>query len=85
MLKKSTNLRRHDANFYLFPHSAKDKYPFMIFFLLPVGLMTSINVILFVLTMIHCNKIKMEIARVQRSSVKRKKNKAFVMNKAMYV
>ncbi|XP_063698159.1 probable G-protein coupled receptor Mth-like 3 [Culicoides brevitarsis] len=56
---------------------------YMMFFVLPVGLMTSINVILFVLTMIHCSKIKMEIARVQRSSIKRKRKRMFFVNKAI--
>lgn len=58
----------------------------LIFFLLPIGIQISINFTLFVLTAIHCNRIKAEIRRMQRcDSGEQQKRRIFVADKAMWV
>lgn len=58
----------------------------LIFFLLPIGIQISINFILFILTAIHCNRIKAEIHRMQScDNSDQQKKKIFVADKAMWV
>jgi hypothetical protein len=58
----------------------------LIFFLLPIGIQISINFVLFVLTAIHCNRIKAEIHRMQASDCSdQQKKRSFIADKAMWV
>ncbi|XP_059612776.1 G-protein coupled receptor Mth2-like [Phlebotomus argentipes] len=54
-----------------------------LFFLLPVGIQIVANVVLFVLTTIHCNKVKSEIHRMQKNDSEKKKR--FFADKARLV
>lgn len=58
----------------------------MIFFLLPIGLHIFTNAILFVLTAIHCSKIKSEISRMQcsKDDDTQDKKKKFMADRAKY-
>lgn len=74
----------------VFPHfhpSTEQSSPgHLIFFLLPIGIQISVNFVLFVLTAIHCNKIKAEIHRMQASDCSdQQKKKIFIADKAMWV
>lgn len=54
-----------------------------IFFIIPIGIQIGINVILFVITAIHCNKVKSEIHRMQNTSDGNEyKKKRFIADKA---
>lgn len=55
----------------------------MIFFLLPIGIQISINVVLFVITAIHCNRVKAEILRMQMNDNCEQKKRRFIADKAM--
>lgn len=58
----------------------------LIFFLLPIGIQISVNCVLFVLTAIHCNRIKAEIHRMQAcDNSEQQKKKSFIADKAMWV
>ncbi|KAL7044183.1 hypothetical protein ACKWTF_001819 [Chironomus riparius] len=58
----------------------------LIFFLLPIGIQISINFILFILTAIHCNRIKAEIHRMQScDNSDQQKKKIFVADKAIFM
>ncbi|GAB0095981.1 probable G-protein coupled receptor Mth-like 3 [Sergentomyia squamirostris] len=54
-----------------------------LFFLLPVGIQIVANVIFFILTAIHCNKVKSEIHRMQKNDTEKKKR--FFADKARLV
>jgi hypothetical protein len=55
----------------------------LVFFLLPIGFQISINIVLFVLTAVHCNRIKAEIHRMQMNdSNEQQKKKSFIADKA---
>ncbi|XP_055683534.1 G-protein coupled receptor Mth-like [Lutzomyia longipalpis] len=54
-----------------------------LFFLLPVGIQIVANVVLFILTTIHCNKVKSEIHRMQKNDTEKKKR--FFADKARLV
>ncbi len=58
-----------------------------IFFLLPIGLHAFTNVVLFVLTAIHCNKIKSEITRMQcaKDNEAQDKKRKFLADRAKYM
>uniref|UniRef100_A0A336MEK8 CSON013820 protein n=1 Tax=Culicoides sonorensis TaxID=179676 RepID=A0A336MEK8_CULSO len=53
------------------------------YFLFPLGLIILVNSVFFILTIIHCNKVKREITRAQRTSVREKKKRLFQANKAI--
>lgn len=58
----------------------------LIFFLIPIGIQISINFILFILTAIHCSRIKAEIHRMQScDNSDQQKRKIFLADKAMWV
>ncbi|KAG5676842.1 hypothetical protein PVAND_006649 [Polypedilum vanderplanki] len=58
----------------------------MIFFLFPIGIQISMNFILFILTAIHCNRIKAEIHRMQMcDNNDQSKRKSFIADKAIFV
>lgn len=58
-----------------------------IFFLFPMGLHILTNAILFILTAIHCNKIKSEINRMQcaKDNEVQDKKRKFLADKAKYM
>lgn len=53
-----------------FVHFLETGYGSVIFFLMPVSTMLVINLILFVLTAIHCSKIKSELNKFKRTDEK---------------
>lgn len=55
----------------------------LIFFLLPVGIQISINIVLFVITAVYCNRVKAEIRRMQMIDNREQKTKHFIADKAM--
>jgi hypothetical protein len=55
----------------------------LIFFLLPVGIQISINVVLFVTTAVYCNRVKAEIHRMQMIDNCEQKKKRYIADKAM--
>lgn len=55
----------------------------MMFFLLPVGVQISVNVVLFVITAIYCNRVKSEIHRMQMIDNCEQKKKRYIADKAM--
>lgn len=69
----------------------RDAYGELIFFIGPVMIMLISNVVFFVLTSIHCNKVKAEIKRVTadpadpRSKRFRSDRKRFVMNVKLFI
>lgn len=50
-----------------------------------MGLQISVNVVLFVITAIHCNRVKSEIHRMQMNDNCEQKKKRYIADKAMWV
>lgn len=68
-------------NKYIFSETAG--LPHLIFFLVPIGILVIANVILFVLTLRYCNKVKNEIHRMQNVNTKKSNmKKRFSADKA---
>lgn len=69
---------------FFFSPSDEDRLSHILFFLFPIGLHIFINAILFVLTAIHCNKIKNEIHRMQcsKDNDTEEKKRKFVADRA---
>lgn len=68
------------------PFLAENSSPgHLIFFLTPVGIQISINVGLFIVTAIHCNRVKSEIHRMQMNDNCDQKKKRYIADKAMWV
>ncbi|XP_063697144.1 probable G-protein coupled receptor Mth-like 3 [Culicoides brevitarsis] len=61
----------------------RDSTSFVLYFITPLGIMIAINSIFFVLTAIHCNKVKREIMRVQKSSIREKRRRLFKVDRAI--
>lgn len=57
----------------------------LMFFLMPVGIQISVNVVLFVITAIYCNRVKSEIHRMQMIDNCEQKKKRYIADKAMWV
>jgi hypothetical protein len=53
------------------------------FFLLPVGIQITVNVVLFIITAIYCNRVKSEIHRMQMMDNREQKRKRYIADKAM--
>lgn len=53
-----------------------------LFFLLPMGIIISMNACLFILTAVHCNRVKSEIHRMQSNDYKDSHKKRFFADKA---
>lgn len=53
-----------------------------LFFLLPMGIIISMNACLFILTAVHCNRVKSEIHRMQSNDCKDSHKKRFFADKA---
>lgn len=69
----------------LLPSAENSSPGHMIFFLVPIGIQISINMVLFVITAIHCNRVKSEILRMQTNDNCEQKKRRFVADKAMWV
>lgn len=54
-----------------------------IFFLNPIAIQISINIALFIMTAIHCYRVKTEIHRMQTNDSREQKKKSFAADKAM--
>lgn len=52
---------------------------------MPVGIQISVNVILFIITAVYCNRVKAEIHRMQMIDNCEQKKKRFIADKAMWV
>ena len=57
---------------------------YIVFFLIPIGLQIFSNVVLFIMTLVYCNKVKSEINRMQ-DNVGDADMKRFSVDKAKYV
>jgi len=67
-----------------FTHRTGNSSPgHLIFFLIPVGIQITANVVLFIITAIHCNRVKAEIHRMQMNDNDEQKKKRFIADKAM--
>jgi hypothetical protein len=69
---------------FLFSLFAENSSPgHLIFFLIPVGIQISVNVVLFVITAIRVNRVKSEIHRMQMNDNCEQKKKRYIADKAM--
>ncbi|CRL01349.1 CLUMA_CG014319, isoform A [Clunio marinus] len=57
----------------------------LIFFLVPIGIQISINFVLFIITAIHCNRVKAEIHRMQMNDNNEQKKKRYIADKAIFL
>ncbi|XP_026325488.1 probable G-protein coupled receptor Mth-like 3 isoform X2 [Hyposmocoma kahamanoa] len=60
-------------------------WPHYIFFVIPMGILTSINLVLWGLTARHCARVKSEVHRMQAGSVGDRAKKRFRVDRAKYV
>lgn len=78
---------KHINQFPSFINLANHWRGHFLFFVLPIGLHILVNSVLFILTSIHCSRVKNEIRRMQSASDAdaQTKRKTFIANKAMFV
>ncbi|XP_023955200.2 probable G-protein coupled receptor Mth-like 3 isoform X2 [Bicyclus anynana] len=60
-------------------------WPHYIFFVIPMGIVTCINFILWLLTARHCAQVKSEVHRMQAGSVGERAKRTFRVDRAKYV
>uniref|UniRef100_A0A1E1WU03 G-protein coupled receptors family 2 profile 2 domain-containing protein n=2 Tax=Pectinophora gossypiella TaxID=13191 RepID=A0A1E1WU03_PECGO len=60
-------------------------WPHYIFFVVPMGILTSVNLILWVLTARHCARVKSEVHRLQAGSVGDRAKSRFRIDRAKYL
>lgn len=79
--------RKVDSNKFCFYLSVGKWRGHVLFFILPVGVHICINSILFILTSIHCSRVKNEIHKMQsrNDADLRTKHKRYSANKAKFV
>lgn len=65
--------------------NARNDWPHYIFFVIPMGLVTCTNFVLWVLTARHCAKVKSEVHRLQAGSVGDRVKRRFRVDRAKYV
>ncbi|XP_053615799.1 G-protein coupled receptor Mth2-like isoform X2 [Plodia interpunctella] len=63
----------------------KDDWPHYIFFVIPMGIVTCINFVLWVLTARHCARVKSEVHRLQAGSIGERMKRRFRVDRAKYV
>ncbi|KAJ2953558.1 hypothetical protein O0L34_g1159 [Tuta absoluta] len=63
----------------------KNDWPHYIFFVVPMGIVTSVNLLLWVLTSRHCSRVKSEVHRLQAGSVGDRAKKRFRLDRAKYL
>lgn len=80
-LGKNFNLKKNLCSSFYFAENSKAGH--FIFFLAPVGLQITINVVLFIITAVHCNRVKSEIHRMQMNDTVEQKKRRYIADKAM--
>ncbi|XP_075992177.1 putative G-protein coupled receptor Mth-like 3 isoform X2 [Anticarsia gemmatalis] len=65
--------------------NTKSDWPHYIFFVIPMGLITFVNFVLWVLTARHCARVKAEVHRLQAGSVGDRAKRRFRIDRAKYV
>ncbi|XP_013200504.1 G-protein coupled receptor Mth2 [Amyelois transitella] len=63
----------------------KDDWPHYIFFVIPMGIVTCINFVLWVLTARHCARVKSEVHRLQAGSMGERMKRRFRVDRAKYL
>ncbi|XP_022821174.1 G-protein coupled receptor Mth-like isoform X2 [Spodoptera litura] len=65
--------------------NARNDWPHYIYFVIPMGLVTCTNFVLWVLTARHCARVKSEVHRLQAGSVGDRVKRRFRVDRAKYV
>lgn len=68
--------------FFLLVQNVESDYPHYIFFVIPMGVVTGTNFILWVLTARHCARVKSEVHRLQAGSVGDRAKRRFHVDRA---
>jgi hypothetical protein len=59
------------------------QYGHWIFFILPIALQTSVNIVLFTVTAVRCNRVKREIHRMQMSDSTEENKRRYLTDRSM--
>ncbi|KAF9414713.1 hypothetical protein HW555_007491 [Spodoptera exigua] len=65
--------------------NARNDWPHYIYFVIPMGLVTCVNFVLWVLTARHCARVKSEVHRLQAGSMGDRVKRRFRVDRAKYV
>lgn len=59
------------------------KYGHWMFFIFPIALQTSVNIVLFTVTAVRCNRVKREIHRMQMTDSTEENKRRYLTDRSM--